>query len=241
MKKRTLTAVLCAALCLTGCSAAPAGNSQTDTGQSAELTSAENTTAEETIPETEAPPVTEPEPERTVEVMTEAVKTNKVDTDTKILFSERGLDAVRINDTEGYGEELKVGASYLDWTLESFDGTLADNAQSVVSMDADFSRQSTLAVNGIITVLSKDDPDNPNAMYLRVDNQGDFPYFVGDFRERGRYIIENSRDVFAMLELPDPPVEEQYEIAVSVSVTSLHIHMGQGQYDTIRVTAASKR
>ncbi|MBP0968076.1 MAG: hypothetical protein J5722_10600 [Oscillospiraceae bacterium] len=241
MKKRTLTAVLCAALCLTGCSAASAGNSQTETGQSAELTAAENTTAEESVPETEAPPVTEPEPERTVEVITEAVKANKADNDTKILFSERGLDAVRINDTEGYGEELKLGASYLDWKLESYDGTLADSAQSVVSMDADFSRESTLAVNGIITVLSKDDPDNPNAMYLRVDNQGDFPYFVTDFRERGRYIIENSRDVFAMLELADPPVEEQYEIAVSVSVTSLHIHMGQGQYDTIRVTAASKR
>ena len=44
-----------------------------------------------------------------------------------------------------------------------------------------------------------------------------------------------------MLGLQDPPVNEQYEVAVSVSVSKLHIHMGQGTYDKIRVTAASKR
>ena len=241
MKKRTLTAVLCAALCLTGCTAAPAGTPQTETGQSAEQTAAEQTTDAQAAPETDAPPVTEPEQEQTVEVITEAVKTNKADNDTKILFSDRGLDATRINAVEESGEELKLGTSYLDWTLESFDGILADNAQSVVAMDADFSRESTLAVNGVMTVLSKDDPNYPNAMLLRVDNQADFPYFVNDYRERGKYIIQNSRDVFAMLELTDPPVDEQYELSVSVSVSALQIHMGSGDYDTIRVTAASKR
>ena len=44
-----------------------------------------------------------------------------------------------------------------------------------------------------------------------------------------------------MLGLEDPPVETQYEVAVSVSVSKLHIHMRDGGYDTIRVTAASKR
>ena len=148
---------------------------------------------------------------------------------------------MQIHSTDGYGEELKVGESTLDWTLDSFDGVLADDAQTVRTMDADFSYPGSLAVNGIVTVLSKDDPDNPNAMCLRVDNQGDFPYFTNDNRERGKYIIENSRDVFVMLGLQDPPVNEQYEVAVSVSVSKLHIHMGQGTYDKIRVTAASKR
>ncbi len=246
MNKRAWTAVLLAAICLTGCTSAPAGSSQS--GENESLTPASETAAEETAPEqtdapeTEAPPVTEApaEPVGSSEVITEAVKANKTDTDTKILFSERGLEAVQINSTDGYGEELKVGASYLDWTLEAFDGVLSDDAQTVSSMDADFTyNNGTLAVNGIVTVLSRDDPNNPNAMYLRVDNQGDFPYFTNDYRDRGRYIIENSRDVFAMLELKEPPVDEQYEVAVSVSVTKLHIHTGA--YDTIRVTAASKR
>ena len=246
MNKRAWTAVLLAAVCLTGCTAAPAGSSdQTGNLSVTEETSAADTQAaepEETAaPETEAPVVTEApaEPEGSSEVITEAVKANKTDTDTKILFSERGLEAVQISSIDGYGEELKVGTSYLDWTLDAFDGVLADDARTVSSVDADFIYNGTLAVNGIVTVLSRDDPDNPNAMYLRVDNQGDFPHFTNDYRERGRYIIENSRDVFAMLELKEPPVDEQYEVAVSVSVTKLHIHTGS--YDTIRVTAASKR
>lgn len=246
MNKRVWTAVLLAALCLTGCTSAPADGSISEgreAGTSAAETPAEETVPEQTdAPETEAPAVTEAPAEQggSSEVITEAVKANKTDTDTKILFSERGLEAVQINSEDGYGEELKVGSSYLNWTLESFDGVLADDARTVSSMDADFTYDNgTLAVNGIVTVLSRDDPDNPNAMYLRVDNQGDFPYFTNDSRGRGRYIIENSRDVFAMLELKEPPVDEQYEVAVSVSVTKLHIHTGD--YDTIRVTAASKR
>ncbi|MBR3448430.1 MAG: hypothetical protein IKH27_11570 [Oscillospiraceae bacterium] len=246
MNKRVWTAALLAAICLTGCTSAPAGSSQS--GENEAVTSAAETQAAETAPEqtdapeTEAPAVTEApaEPNGSSEVITEAAKTNKTDTDTKILFSERGLEAVQINSADGYGEELKVGSAYLDWTLDSFDGVLEDDALTVSSMDADFTYGTgTLAVNGIVTVLSRDDPDNPNAMYLRVDNQGDFPHFTNDYRERGRYIIENSRDVFAMLELKEPPVDEQYEVAVSVSVTKLHIHTGG--YDTIRVTAASKR
>ena len=244
MKTRTLTAVLCAALCLTGCTAASSGSSQEGTAQSSEAASetAAEQSAEATdpAPETSAPE-TEPQQVESIEVVTGAQATNKTDNDTKILFSERGLDAVPVNDPTGYGEELKVGAAFLDWTLESFNGDLTDDALSVTRMDADFSRAETRAVNGILTVLSKDDPNHPNAMLLRVDNQGDFPSFIRDYRERGKYIIENSRDVFAMLELKDPPVDEQYELAVSVSVSALHIHMSSDEYDTIRVTAASKR
>ncbi len=61
MKKRTLTAVLCAALCLTGCTAAPAGTPQTETGQSAEQTAAEQTTDAQAAPEMDSSPVTEPD------------------------------------------------------------------------------------------------------------------------------------------------------------------------------------
>ena len=244
MNKRVWTAALLAAVCLTGCTATPAGSSDPAKSENVTESQAAETSAEETgqaAPETDAPPVTDAPEEKPAAVITEVSKANKTDTDTKILFSERGLDIVQINSTDGYGEELKVGDTFLDWILDSFDGVLADDAKTVSSVDADFTYSGTLAVNGIVTVLSKDDPDNPNAMYLRVDNQGDFPSFTNDYRERGKYIIENSRDVFAMLELPDPPVDEQYEVAVSVSVTKLHIHTGSGQYDKIRVTAASKR
>ena len=246
MNKRMLTAVLCAAVCLTGCTAAP-GDSKPKEREAVtesaaeEETSAAESTAEQTEAPTEAAPETTAAPDTPVEVITQVAAESKTDTDTKILTSERGLEAVHINSTDGYGEELKVGASTLDWTLDSFDGVLSDDAKTVRTMDADFSYAGTLAVNGIVTVLSRDDPDNPNAMCLRVDNQGDFLYFTNDNRERGKYIIENSRDVFVMLGLDDPPVNEQYEVAVSVSVSRLHIHMGQGIYDTIRVTAASKR
>ena len=254
MNKRYMTAVLCAAVCLSGvlcgCTAAPESTPAAESSaasessaESQEEPAAETTAPESSEPETEtSAPETEPESEPVVETVPETTRVNKVDHDTKILASERGLEAVPINKADGYGEELKVGDSYLGWKLEGFNGELDDSAVNVTRVDADFTyTEGTLAVNGIVTVLPKDDPDNPNAMYLRVDNQGDFPWFPKDLRERGRYIIENSRDVFPMLELQDPPVDEKYEIAVSVTVSTLHIHAAPGCYDTIRVTAASKR
>lgn len=250
MSKRKNIAVICAGICLsamlTGCTgtrtdSAPAQSAaETEEMQATEAPQTE-APALETVPEPteQEAPVTEPEtPVQTVPATTALPRE---DGDTKILWSERGLDARQVNDENGYGTELKFGESYLEWKLDGFNGQLDDSAANVVTMDADFSYNGTLAVNGIVTVLPSSDPDNPNMLYLRVDNQGDFPYFLQDYRERGKYIIENSRDVFPMLGLEDPPVETQYEVAVSVSVSKLHIHMCNGGYDTIRVTAASKR
>lgn len=251
MNKGKKIAVFCAGICLsalmTGCTgtrtdSAPAQSAaETEEMPATDMPQTEAAPAE-TVPEQAEPeaPVTEaaaPVPE-TVPATTALPRE---DGDTKILWSERGLDARQVNDENGYGTELKFGESYLEWTLDGFNGQLDDSAANVVAMDADFSYNGTLAVNGIVTVLPSSDPDNPNMLYLRVDNQGDFPHFVQDYRERGKYIIENSRDVFPMLGLEDPPVETQYEVAVSVSVSKLHIHMRDGGYDTIRVSAASKR
>ena len=249
MSKRKNIAVFCAGICLsallTGCtgtrteSVPQQSAAETEDMQATEVLQTE-APAEETLPTQTEPeaPVTEAPVQETVPATTALPRE---DGDTKILWSERGLDARQVNDENGYGTELKFGESYLEWKLDGFNGQLDDSAANVVAMDADFSYNGTLAVNGILTVLPASDPDNPNMLYLRVDNQGDFPYFVQDYRERGKYIIENSRDVFPMLGLEDPPVETQYEVAVSVSVSKLHIHMCDGGYDTIRVTAASKR
>ena len=152
----------------------------------------------------------------------------------RILWSERGLEAVAADSEEGYGEELKTGAEYLDWTLNSFSGTAAD-------VEADFTYDGELTTNGILTVLASSHADYPNGLYLRVDNQADFPYFPKDSRERGKFIIENAAEVYEMLGLDDPPVSSEYTVAVTVAVTSLHVHCTPGGYDTVKVTSASKR
>jgi hypothetical protein len=92
-----------------------------------------------------------------------------------------------------------------------------------------------------MTVLASSDPDNPNGLYLRVDNQAEFPYFPSDTRERGWFIIENKEDVYEWLELEEPPVSASYTIAVTVDVTALRVDLRTGGYDTITVTSASKR
>jgi hypothetical protein len=152
----------------------------------------------------------------------------------KILWSERGLEAVAADSEDGYGEELRTGAEYLDWTLNSFSGTAAD-------VEADFSYDGELTTNGILTVLASSHADYPNGLYLRADNQADFPYFPKDTRERGKFIIENAAEVYEMLGLDDPPVSSEYTVAVTVAVTSLHVHCTPGGYDTVKVTSASRR
>ena len=264
-----LCAAVCLTACLTACSSERSTADSAGSEQTSEVSSEETSEAaaeetetsapeEEKAEETEAPAETTdapeaestdaPEAEATepaAEEPAEPVNTtnpNRTDGDTKILWSERGLEAVPVNSVSGYGTELKVGDKYLGWKFDSFDGILNDSATGCSEVYADFTYdEGTLAVNGILTVLPKDHPDYPNGMYLRVDNQADFPYFPQDSRERGRFIIENARDVFPMLGLDDPPVNEQYDVAVSVSVTTLHIHVAPNGYDTIRVTAASKR
>lgn len=248
MKQKQVLAVLCAAVCFTAALSGCTSERNGSTAEIEEISSAAETdvtavTTTETEPKTTVTE-TETEPETTDTTAETDAATTTVpavgapDGLTRILWSERGLEAVGA-EGEGYGEELAVGAEYLDWKLEAYDGS--SNGQSVAELNADFTYNGTLSVNGIVSVLPADDPDNPNMLYLRVDNQADFPYFPADTRERGWFIIENSREVFQMLELDDPPVASKYEVAVSVSVAELHIHLKPDGYDTIHVTAASKR
>lgn len=249
MKQKQALAVLCAAACFTAVLSGCTSERNGSTAETGETSSAAETGVTEVTTAETAPETTVTETETTAET-TDTTTETEPDAETmtvpadgsagliRILWSERGLEAVGA-EGEGYGEELTVGAEYLDWKLEAYDGS--SSGQSVAELNADFTYNGTLSVNGIVSVLPADDPDNPNMLYLRVDNQADFPYFPSDTRERGWFIIENSGDVFKMLELDDPPVASKYEVAVSVTVTELHIHLRPDGYDTIHVTAASKR
>lgn len=157
------------------------------------------------------------------------------DTDTKLLWSERGLEIVPVDSTEGYGEELKAGESYLNWTLRAFDGTVSGS--TVNDLHADFDYDGSLSCNGILTILPASDADNPSGLSLRVDNQADFPYFPADSRERGKFIVENKDEVIEMLGLDG----SETSVAVTMSITKLHVHYNPNGFDTITVTAASKR
>lgn len=253
MKQKQIFAALCAALCMTsalcGCTSERDGSNaeieelssaaETESTEPETTTSETETTAAETETETETTATTT-ETNSDAETTTAAAAKPAGDGNTRLLWSERGLEAIGVLGM-GYGEDLKIGEEYLGWKLDAFDGITDESGENVKEMDVDFTYNGTLSVNGIVSVLPADAPDNPNMLYLRVDNQAEFPYFPADSRERGWFIIENSRDVFRMLELDDPPVTSKYEVAVSVTVTELHIHLKPDGYDTIHVTAASKR
>lgn len=270
MKMRKTIALFCAALCF-AVTATACSSERTDDVSTAESSDAEETVttaAAEEAETTAAPETTTAAPETTAAAETDAdgddtdetdetaattapeeeeskptvsTNSNRTDNDTKILWSERGLEAVKINSVDGYGEELAVGESYVGWTLDSFDGILDDDANQVAEMYADFTYDGTLATNGQITVLPADHPVYPKGLYLRVDNQADFPYFPKDTRTRGLFIIENARDVYSMLGMEESDAAPDSVISVSVSVSSLHVHLAPDGYDTIRVTAASLR
>lgn len=192
--------------------------------------------------ETETNAVTDP-----ITTTTETIVTTEIlpsgdaqDNDTKLLWSERGLEIVPIDSQDGYGTELKTGETYLDWTLVSFDGQVSGN--SVSDLQADFTYgNGALSVNGIVTILPSTDANNPDGLYLRVDNQAEFPYFPADTRERGKFIVANKDEVYKMLGYDSPADVGQSELAVTMSVESLHIHYSADGFDTIVVTAASRR
>lgn len=243
--RKKICAVLCAVLCaaaMTACSKAPEGSSSAETTTAATTaTTTAATTATAAATTSAATTTTAAETTDTAEgtdVTTTAAQPES-DAPAKILWSERGLEAVPAESEEGYGEPLSVGAEYLDWTLKGYDAELSGD--TVSRLTADFDRSAALSTNGILTVLPASDADNPNGLYLRVDNQADFPYFPKDTRERGYFIIENAADVYEWLELEEPPVAATYTVAVSVDVTKLHVDYSAGGYDTVTVTAASKR
>lgn len=199
-------------------------------------------TVEQTTPaetETTPAPVVTDAPE-TSEEPTVSPNANAQDDDTKLLWSERGLEIVPIDSQDGYGSELKAGETYLGWNLISFDGQVSGGA--VNDLQADFVYGSgALSVNGIVTILPASDAENPEGLYLRVDNQAEFPYFPADTRERGKFIVANKDEVYKMLGYETPADVGKSEIAVTMSVQSLHVHYSADGYDTIVVTAASLR
>lgn len=246
MKKNAI-ALFCAALCaaaLTACSKSDGSSrpAETTTAQTTTTTIATTTTAASAATTTTAAATTSAaettDPAEGTDGTTTAAQSEN-NAPAKILWSERGLEAVPAESEDGYGEPLTIGAEYLGWTLKSYDAELSGD--SVSRLTADFGRSAALSTNGILTVLASTDADNPNGLYLRVDNQAEFPYFPKDTRERGYFIIENADEVFKWLELDEPPVSASYTVAVMVDVTKLHVDYSAGGYDKIMVTSASKR
>ncbi len=244
-KQMTAAALLLAALCLTGCYKAESGafpESSAEESSSAETSAAEESSAAETfrtdaessLPETTSAGESSAEESRPEESSAAEQSEAAASGEVKLLWSERGLEAVAAGSKDGYGSPLNTGDTYLDWTLKAFSGTPKD-------FEASFAYDGALETNGILTVLPASDRANPNGLYLRVDNQADFPYFPADSRERGKFIIENADMVYKALKLAEPPVQEEYTVAVTVSVTALNIHCASGGFDRITVSAASLR
>ena len=173
--------------------------------------------------------------ESTSSVSTTATAANPDGKDVKILWSERGLEALAAA-AEGYGEPLTEGSEYLGWTLDSYDGKPRGNSLS--TLNAEFSRKDPVTTNGILTVSS--DAGASGQLSLRVDNQADFPYFPADTQERGRFIVTNSDEVWKMLKQEGSPSADT-SLAVTFSIDRVSIHLGGKQPNAVTVTAASTR
>ena len=240
---RKAVMLLLAAVCLTGCYKGDGSESAGSTIE--ESTAAESSAAEESsVPETT---VSESSREESSAETSAAEESSAAESSAaeskapvpsggvKILWSERGLEAVAPDSEDGYGSPLNTGDTYLEhWTLKSYSGTPND-------ITASFSCDGEVTANGILTILPASDAHNPNGLYLRVDNQADFPYFPQDSRERGKFIIENADFARKSLELDDQPVQQEYTVAVTVSVTALEVHCAADGFDRITVSAAGKR
>ena len=186
MNQKTAALLLIAALCLTGCYKAESGafpESSAEESSAAETSAAEESSAAETsrTDAEQSTPETTAAESSAAESRTESSSAEEseapVSGGVKLLWSERGLEAVAAGSKDGYGSPLNAGDTYLDWTLKAFSGTPKD-------FEASFAYDGALEANGILTVLPASDRDNPNGLYLRVDNQADFPYFPADSRER---------------------------------------------------------
>jgi len=254
-KKRIGTVLLFAGIMagagLSGCSSDRDPNTAEQESSAADTTAAVTETADTTTAQTDptAPESTSAAPESTTTVTSAADQNQSspdapqpqitgADNDTKVLFSERGLEAVPIKSEDGYGEELAVGADYLNWTLNGFDGTPSGDA--VPDMKVSFTYKGQLSQNGQIRVLSGSDAHYPNGLYMHVDNIAEFPYFPKDTRDRGWFVIQNADEVLEMLGL-ESASEISGDLSVTVAVDSLYVHLSADDYDTLHVVSASRR
>jgi ribonuclease III len=100
------------------------------------------------------------------------------------------------------------------------------------------------SVNGTVEVLPADDPDYPNKMYFHSDDVDAFPRYMYDNRgdaHRAKYIIENSSDVYMLLDKDNPPQETSFAVSVTVDSVTVRYSADGHAYDTIHVKAASNR
>lgn len=262
MNKNQLFAAFCAAACLTACFTGC--TSERGTTSTADIEEAV-TTPEDSDAETTTEAVTTttaPDTTTTAETTaTDAESDSDADTTTTAAETVSAANNIILTHITEGGEGLGVfhnlsgairGAimkehtdDYKNWKLDSFSGhaeeddTVAEAAASFTYGDA-----AGFSVNGTVEVLPADDPDYPNKMYFHSDDVDAFPRFMNDNRgeaRKAKFIIENSSDVYRMLDKNDPPEETAFSVSITVNTVTVRYSQDGTAYDTIHVTAASNR
>lgn len=246
-----LAAILLAAA-LGGCSSERTGSEPAETGSSASETEAEESNSETEEAGTEA--VTEAATEAPA-TETLATETAAVQNDTEAAAS----DIVLTHITEGgeglgvfyefsaniRGEVMQDGSVYRNWILtRAYGHAEADDTADSATAEFEYGESGGFSVNGTVEVLPADDPDYPNKMYFRSDDADAFPRYMNDNRgeaHRAKYIIENSGDVYMLLDKDNPPAETSFAVSVTIDKVKVSYAADGHAYDVIHVTAASNR
>ena len=256
MSQKKRAAVILAAMMLaaamSGCSSERTGSESAE-----EISSAAETEASETEAETEA------ETETVTEATTTVTETETLATETAAPNEEAEQEAASnvslTHITEGgeglgvynefssnmRGEVMQEGSVYKNWKLDSVIGHAeADDTVENAAATFVYGETGGFSVNGTVEVLPADDPDYPNKMYFHSDDVDAFPKFMYDNRggdRRAKFIIENSTDVYMLLDKSNPPEETAFSISVTVDSVTVRYAADGSAYDTIHVTAASNR
>lgn len=249
-KKRAaalLAAILLAAV-LSGCTSERTGSeSAAETVSSAEESSTtENDAGTEDVTEaTTAPLATETLATETAAVQNETETTVSNIALTHITEGGEGLGVFNEFSANIRGEVMQNGSAYKNWTLTNAVGH-AEADDTIESAFAEFaySESGGFSVNGTVEVLPADDPDYPNKMYFHSDDVDAFPRYMIDNRgdaHRAKYIIENSGDVYMLLDKDNPPEEKSFAVSVTIDKVKVCYSADGHAYDTIHVTAASNR
>ncbi len=215
--------------------------SETTTSDTTEPTETTESTTEAT---TTTVTTTEPIATETTASTAPAVGVNNI-TMTHITEGGEGLGV--FNELSGNirGEVMQKGSVYKNWTLDSVVGHAeADDTVDMATAVFQYSDNKGFSVNGTVEVLPADDPNYPNMMYFHSDDVDAFPKFMYDNRgeaHRAKFIIENSSDVYMLLDKDNPPEEKAFSVSVTVDSVTVRYAADGSAYDTIHVTAASNR
>lgn len=252
-KKRVavmLAAVMLAAV-MSGCTSERTGNdSVADTASSAAEAETSDTTktVETTEPVTEA--TTTAATSETLATETTAASDDvvvEVSNITLTHITEGGEGLGVFNEFSGNirGEVMQQGSVYKNWTLDTVSGHAeTDDTVDQVTAVFRYSDGKGFSVNGTVEVMPADDPDYPNMMYFHSDDVDAFPKYMNDNRgeaHKAKFIIENSSDVYMLLDKDNPPAETAFSISVTVDTVTVRYAADGSAYDTIHVTAASNR